>query len=100
MFSGSLPQGRGREVRGPSGKRSGRNRGSYLRKGSPNLGMGVLDDVLLAIAESQAVLGLNDQQFEAAAHVPHGTLHGFRRGRGYPSYIEKITDFLASKVPA
>lgn len=80
-------------------KRSGRNRGSYLRRGAPGcIGIGSLEVVLMAIADSQASLDMADGQFELAAKIPLGTLNRLRQGKGYPSSITKITDFLESQV--
>jgi len=79
--------------------RSGRNRGSFNRKGLNKLGgIGSLEEVLLALASSQAVLGMTDRQLEVASGVPFGVIGRLRQGRGFPTCLWKITNYLESRL--
>ncbi len=79
--------------------RSGRNRGSFNRRGLNQLGgIGALEEVLLALASAQAVLGMTDGQLERASGVPSGVIGRLRKGRGFPTCLWKITGYLESQL--
>ena len=82
----------------PGTHRSGRNRGSYNRRGRNDLGLCSLEQALLAMASAQASLGVTDSQLESDAGIPRGSIRRLRLGQGLMGNLAKITDYFESRL--